>query len=108
MAPSRVRQPALTGHVLEAIRDRRALRVTYRDTRDDTRTARTIEPLGLVCVGDLFWLLAYCRLRGDARIFRVDRLDASEDDGETFEPRPGFSFVEILRRDGDLGQSLFR
>jgi predicted DNA-binding transcriptional regulator YafY len=100
------RGPALTGAVLRALRERRTLRLAYRDTRTGVRTRRVVEPLGLVCLGEAWWLLAYCHLREGARIFRLDRIASCEDTGETFEPREGFSFAEVLRRDRELGRAI--
>ena len=68
---------------------------------------RSIEPLGLVCRGDAWWLVAWCRLRGDARAFRVDAIERWSTDGEAFAPREGLSFDDIVARDRHLGASLF-
>ncbi len=101
------RQPALTGAILEAVRERRVLRITYRDPRDEVRSRRAIEPLGLVCLGEAWWLVAYCRLREGARIFRVDRIASCDRAGQRFDPRDGFSFAEVIERDRELGRALF-
>jgi predicted DNA-binding transcriptional regulator YafY len=60
-----------------------------------------------VCRGDAWWLVAYCRLRRDARAFRVDRIDAWKTTGARSEPRDGFSFAEIVARDRHLARRLF-
>ncbi|MFT3695911.1 MAG: WYL domain-containing protein [Kofleriaceae bacterium] len=92
--------------VLDSIRERRALDVVYDDPKTGKRSARAIEPLGLVCMGDAWWLVAYCRLKQGARAFRVDRLSRVTL-GATFELRAGFSFGEIAKRDAKLARSLF-
>jgi predicted DNA-binding transcriptional regulator YafY len=107
--PSFVRDAASTaptGEMLSAIRDRQAAEITYRDPRSGTRTRRTIEPVGLVCRGDAWWLVAWCRLREDARAFRVDGVTGWTAAGP-FSPRHGFSFAEIVRRDRHLSPELF-
>ena len=91
--------------MLAAIRDRRAARITFAPP-DAPRTVRTIEPLGLVSRGDAWWLLAYCRLRRDARAFRVDHIAVWKSLG-SFTPREGLSFEEIVVRDAHLSHRLF-
>jgi predicted DNA-binding transcriptional regulator YafY len=91
--------------MLEAIRERRAARITFAPP-DAPRTIRTIEPLGLVSRGDAWWLLAYCRLRRDARAFRLDHIAVWKSLG-SFAPRDGFSFDEVVVRDAHLSHRLF-
>lgn len=92
--------------MLAAIRDRVAASITYRDPRDGKQTRRTIEPVGFVCRGDAWWLVAWCRWRKDARAFRIDAIASWKAAGH-FAARPGFSFEEIVRRDHALARSLF-
>jgi predicted DNA-binding transcriptional regulator YafY len=91
--------------VLAALRDRRAARIVYAPP-DTARTTREIEPLGLVCRGDVWWLVAYCRLREDARAFRLDAI-ARFTPRAAFPPRDGFSFDAVIARDRHLAESLF-
>lgn len=107
VVPDYARLTGPTAEMLEAIRERRVMRAAYRDPRDDKRTTREIEPLGLVCMGDAWWLVAYCRLREGARAFRVDRLERSELTAIMFSARAGFSLGEIVARDHALARQLF-
>jgi predicted DNA-binding transcriptional regulator YafY len=91
--------------VLAAIHERRSARIRYAPA-GERATERTIEPLGLVCRGDAWWLVAYCRLRRDARAFRLDAI-ARWRAGASFVPRPGFAFAEIIARDRHLAERLF-
>jgi len=59
------------------------LRVNYRDN-DARATAREIEPLCLAFWGGSWTLGAWCRLRGDFRNFRPDRIVDYAPTGETF------------------------
>lgn len=97
---------APTAQILDAVRERRVLDVTYDDPRTANRSTRAIEPIGLVCMGDAWWLVAYCRAKRDARAFRVDRLSRVRT-GATFVPRAGYSLGEIAERDAALAKSLF-
>jgi predicted DNA-binding transcriptional regulator YafY len=96
-----------TAAVLSALRDRQVARIGYRDTRSGARSRREIEPLGLVCLGEAWWIIAYCRLRRGARAFRLDHIDSWRSLSRRFEPRPRFSLSEIIARDSQLGRSLF-
>lgn len=91
--------------VLAALREHRAVRITYAPPSGEA-TMREIEPLGLVCRGDAWWLVAFCRLRRDARAFRLDAITRWRP-REPFEPRPGFSFEDVIARDRHLAERLF-
>jgi predicted DNA-binding transcriptional regulator YafY len=106
VVPSFVRSTAPSAAMLVAIRERHAASIRYVDPHDGKRTRRTIEPVGLVCRGDAWWLVAWCRTRRDARAFRVDAVSEWRDAGR-FEPREGASFDEIVRRDRHLAPRLF-
>jgi predicted DNA-binding transcriptional regulator YafY len=56
-----------------AIAARQVLRVEYQDA-DGATSQREIEPLCLACWGPVWTLGAWCRLRGDFRNFRPDRM----------------------------------
>ena len=62
------------------------LRITYRD-RHDRETAREVEPVAFAATRAQWYLMAWCRLRGGARAFRVDRILAADDTGEPVSPR---------------------
>jgi predicted DNA-binding transcriptional regulator YafY len=96
-----------TSEVLSALRDRQAARIHYCDPRTGARSRRDIEPLGLVCLGEAWWIIAYCRLRRDARAFRLDRIDRWRSLRSRFEPRPRFSLRDVIERDRHLAKSLF-
>jgi predicted DNA-binding transcriptional regulator YafY len=104
--PDFVRATAPNAAMLEAIRERHTAAIRYLDQRSGKRTRRTIEPVGLVCRGDAWWLVGWCQLRKDARAFRVDGISEWKTGG-AFTVRDGFSFEEIVRRDRHLAPSLF-
>ncbi len=72
--------------IQEAITARHVLRITYRD-RHDRETNRDIEPVAFAATRTEWYLMAWCRLRGGARAFRVDRILAAGDTGEPASPR---------------------
>jgi hypothetical protein len=50
------------------------LEITYYAASRDETTTRVIEPLRIEWRGRVPYLIAYCRLRQDERVFRVDRI----------------------------------
>ena len=72
--------------IQEAITARHVLRITYRD-RHDRETTRDVEPVAFAATRTEWYLMAWCRLRGGARAFRVDRIRAAADTGELASPR---------------------
>ncbi|MGI8451123.1 MAG: helix-turn-helix transcriptional regulator, partial [Streptosporangiaceae bacterium] len=72
--------------IQEAITARHVLRITYRD-RHDRETIRDVEPVAFAATRTEWYLMAWCRLRGGARAFRVDRILAAGDTGELASPR---------------------
>ena len=80
-----------------AIRARQKLALTYR-TPDGTATRRTVRPLQMEYWGRVWTLTAWCELRNDFRVFRVDRIDAVEARPELFVDEPGKSLADYLDR----------
>ncbi len=74
----------------------RALDLEYTD-RNGAATTRVVEPHGLLVATPLWYLLAHDRLRGEPRMFRVDRIrGAVLREAARFEPRdPRRMFLEI-------------
>ncbi|MGH9279871.1 MAG: helix-turn-helix transcriptional regulator [Acidimicrobiales bacterium] len=63
---------AVTAAIEQAVVDGLVVEVDYED-RAGATTARRIEPVGFVGVEDKWYLVGWCRLREDQRVFRVDR-----------------------------------
>jgi predicted DNA-binding transcriptional regulator YafY len=72
--------------IQEAITARHVLRIAYRDRRD-RETVRDVEPVAFAATRTDWYLMAWCRLRGGARAFRVDRIRSADDTGEPASPR---------------------
>ncbi len=51
---------------------------------------RRVEPHGLVCKAGVWYMVGYCRLREDFRIFRVDRISDIRERDEATTRRPDF------------------
>jgi predicted DNA-binding transcriptional regulator YafY len=71
--------------------------ISYNGIARGERTERPIEPLGLVRFGDVWHLVAYCRLRRDLRVFRADRIAEVRPTTEHYEDRAGLGFDDFVR-----------
>ena len=81
----------------EAVREKKVLRVTYRGLSDE-RTTRLVQPLQLEYWGRVWTMTAWCELRSDFRVFRVDRIDGLIDTGATFRDETGRTLADYLAR----------
>jgi predicted DNA-binding transcriptional regulator YafY len=71
----------------EALQDRRVLRIVYVD-RSGVSTERDVEPGVFIGGRGGFWyLVGWCRLREDVRVFRLDRIAGAALTGEPARPR---------------------
>jgi hypothetical protein len=70
--------PGPVGPLLEslevAIRERATVEIEYYTAGRAHRTTRRVDPLRLEWHGDVVYLVAHCHLRGEERVFRVDRI----------------------------------
>lgn len=72
------------------------LRFDYRDAQGAT-TARRVHPLGLWFWGKVWTMVAWCEMRADFRMFRLDRAVGLATTGERFQPAPERSLAACLR-----------
>ena len=83
-----------------AVETRRRLALSYIDA-EEQRTERTIRPLGLWFWGKVWTLVAWCELRNDFRMFRLDRIAKMADSGESFGAERGKSLTDFYRTMGE-------
>jgi hypothetical protein len=73
------RLPQPTGPLLEAlevaIEAGESVEIDYYTAGRVHQTTRRVDPLRLEWRGDVVYLIAYCHLRSDQRVFRVDRIE---------------------------------
>jgi predicted DNA-binding transcriptional regulator YafY len=60
--------------ILKSIASKNVLLIKYASVGAPTATDRRIEPVGVFFMGSHWYLIAFCRLRGDYRNFRTDRM----------------------------------
>jgi predicted DNA-binding transcriptional regulator YafY len=78
-----------------AIRTRQKLRIDYHDAEGGT-TDRIIRPLQLEYWGRVWTATAWCELRADFRVFRVDRIDRLTVLPQLFVDEPGKTLADYL------------
>ena len=81
----------------DAINCRKLQNISYSNP-ENSRTNRTIQPLGLYYWGKVWTLVAWCRLREDFRSFRIDRIESHEATGEIFSHTSGKTLSDYLGR----------
>ena len=79
------------GLLRSAILDRRVVHLRYVSPRAETPTERDIEPYALAFYSGTWHLTAWCRLREERRVFRVNRIDALTLSAERFEHNPAMA-----------------
>jgi predicted DNA-binding transcriptional regulator YafY len=90
----------------EAIAAHRVLKLDYSDEAQRT-SSREVEPLCLAFWGGAWTLGAWCRLRGDFRNFRPDRIATFEPTGETFVETNERGLSAYLGRVGGESDGIF-
>jgi len=89
--------PAIALREIErAIELATSLAIEYHTGYDGSLTRRIFDPYGLVYWKSRWYAVGYCRLRGELRSFRVDRMRAIRSTDLRFERPPGFSARDFL------------
>ncbi|MEV5826221.1 WYL domain-containing protein [Spirillospora sp. NPDC052242] len=65
--------PSVPSVLEEAVSARRVVRLEYVNGAGD-ESERDVEPVAFTCASLRWYLIGWCRLRGEARIFRIDRI----------------------------------
>jgi predicted DNA-binding transcriptional regulator YafY len=74
LSPAEQVGPASVPAVLEeAVAARRVVRIEYTD-RSEQVTERTVEPVAFAAGARCWYFIGWCRLRGEGRVFRTDRI----------------------------------
>lgn len=91
-APSPFLEPVRT-----ALWQGRQIRILYHGSAAPEPEWRQVDPLGLVCKGGVWYLVAYCHRRKGLRTFRVSRVADVESTDKPVMPRPGFHLESFWR-----------
>jgi predicted DNA-binding transcriptional regulator YafY len=83
--------------VNRAIARRQRLDLTYRAMRGRTRTRRRVSPYRLLFFDGAFYLIGYCSLRRDIRVFALDRIERLAPSAEPFDPPADVAMEDLLK-----------
>ncbi len=86
--------PAVLVEISEAAQDTRRVWLRYRAA--DEVTERVIDPYGVVVHRGRWYVVGWCHLRTDVRMFRLDRIQALERRDTTFSRPLDFDCVEYV------------
>lgn len=84
-----------TGALRRAMRERRKVAFRYLDLKERT-SERTVCPLLVSFYGPVWTLTAWCELRDDFRVFRLDRISEARFLDDRFGPEHGRRLAEVL------------
>ncbi len=90
--------------ILYAVASHQRVRMTYHSWRGDM-TDRNVDPYHVVCRYGRWYLVSYCHLRADQRVFRLDHIVTVTLLAETFIP-PGVDAVAAVEQ--SIGQVPWR
>ncbi len=93
--PETVDPPVVPLAVQQAIAENLVIAIEYRDRKKDD-SSREVEPLGVLSLDDDWYLVGWCRLRDDARTFRLDRIRRADLTGEAAPVRDPERFLEFM------------
>jgi len=85
-----------------AVDARRSITVAYKDAAG-TASSRRLRPLGLWFWGKVWTLVAWCELRQDFRMFRLDRIDLLTVEDTVFRPERGKELADFYRQMEESG-----
>jgi predicted DNA-binding transcriptional regulator YafY len=73
------------------------LELEYHSASKDETTQRVVEPYRLLCNRSMWYLVAFCDMRKDLRLFSLHRIRDYKLTAETFEPMPQHRLEEWLQ-----------
>ncbi|UYP17229.1 YafY family transcriptional regulator [Rhodococcus sp. Z13] len=76
-APGEDGDDPVAGRVRAAVREHRAVHLTYYSASRDTVSERVVDPIRIVIIDEHAYLQAWCRSAEGVRLFRFDRIDAA-------------------------------
>ncbi|MNT60093.1 hypothetical protein D3C72_1976500 [compost metagenome] len=88
----------------QALDEQRSVEIVYFSMTREEFTTRKVDPYGLKPDGDLLWMVAYCHLREDMRVFRVDRIKEASLTHDSYNRPAEFSLEEFFDFDDDEGE----
>lgn len=90
--------PEAFGFLQNAIFQKQVISFRYHTPYKEEWTNRDVEPLGLFLMGNYWYLAAWCRLRDDYRMFRVDRITQYQNANEMLPEQNEHTLKEFYER----------
>jgi predicted DNA-binding transcriptional regulator YafY len=90
------RDKSMIDQMQAAVETRKLLELNYADA-EGKASRRNVRPLGLWYWGKVWTLVAWCELRDDFRVFRIDRIEAAGQAGSVFKPERGKTLADFYR-----------
>jgi predicted DNA-binding transcriptional regulator YafY len=97
MQTSTRRAPRFAAALREATRLRKVVSVGYRNAQGEA-SERRVHPLALIAFSEGWMLVAWCTLRNDFRVFRLDRMLDPKVLEQLFDDTPGRDLTTYLAR----------
>ncbi|NNC95678.1 MAG: WYL domain-containing protein [Chitinophagales bacterium] len=94
--------PNLLNSIQNAIEATTVATIEY-DSREKGITIRSVEPMAVIYKDGKRNMVAWCRLREDFRLFRLDRVNMIKLHNEVFEPNPEFN-IESFEPEDDISR----
>jgi predicted DNA-binding transcriptional regulator YafY len=83
--------------VNEAVLQNRCIRIDYFSMHRKEKVTRTVAPYKIWFFDGSFYIIGYCRLRKDVRIFALDRIRNIETTGDSFEIPDTFDMETFMK-----------
>ena len=80
----------------QALDGRRTVRLLYRSHAQGRTTSRDVDPYNLRYASGAFYLVGYCHIRKEVRLFAVDRIKSTKLLKATFELPPDFDIEKYM------------
>jgi proteasome accessory factor B len=90
--------PGLFRDLDDLILTRIRVAIRYWSASRDEETNREVDPYHLACIDNYWYLIAFCQLRGQIRMFALSRIRQLEPTGATFDQPTDFRIDDYLAR----------
>jgi predicted DNA-binding transcriptional regulator YafY len=87
----------IINRVNEAALQRKSIEMVYYTMSRKKESKRKVDPYRIWFFNGTFYLIGYCHLRGEVRVFALDRVKMLHQTKESFEIAEDFDFDEFLR-----------
>jgi predicted DNA-binding transcriptional regulator YafY len=95
----------------KAIMEKKQIKITYYSISNDEITKRNLDPIHLMFRGGFWYLIAFCHLRNEIKMFRIDRIKDLKLTDKIFQVPSDFSLAsymgkswQVVRGEGETYQ----